>query len=259
MFQRITLFILLSLFAFAAQTQNTELGVYLKGGGYLRALELDTVENSQLAVSMPGGGVASLPLSTVHFVKALRKNRIYLPDGASLKAKGFFTNFSFAYMVAERGGTWNSDNRTGFGLYAFRGYRWSPAFSAGLGVGYEAHEYGFVPIQAEFSGLISRALAGKPARRAYALPLSWRMQVGYNLPGRRLVAGGEENGQLRGSWLLHPSVGLFFPSLRGPAVELDFGYRIQRYFRNWRWEWSNYSYQDRIILKSLTLRLSVHL
>ncbi len=259
MIHRISLFIILAFFAFAAQSQNHELGVYLKGGGYLRALELDTSRGQQLVVHLPGGAEAQLPLAGVHFVKPLRQDRIYMPDGASLKGKGFFTTFSFGYMVAERGGGWNTDNRTGFGLYAFRGYRWSPAFSAGFGLGYEAHEYGFIPIQMEFSGLISRALSGKPIRRAYALPVSWRLQAGYNLPGRRLVAGGEVNEQLSGSWLLHPAVGVLFPSLRGPAVELDFGYRIQRYFRNWSWAWGNTNYEDRIILKSLTLRLSLHI
>lgn len=245
--------------ALAAQTQTTELGVYLKGGGYLRALTIDTSEEQQLIVTLPTGNMATFPLSDLHFVKPLRKGRIYLPDGASLKGKGFYTRLSYAYMIAERGGEWNSDNRTGFGLYAMRGYRWSPAFAAGLGIGYEAHEYGFLPIQVEFNGLWSKALANRPTKRAYALPISWRMQAGYNLPGKRLIAGNDENEQLRGSWLLHPSVGLLFPSLRGPSVELDFGYRIQRYFRSWSWQWSNWSYEDRIILKSLTMRLSLWL
>ncbi|MAT54906.1 MAG: hypothetical protein CMN32_10545 [Saprospirales bacterium] len=249
------LFLPLFFLAFAAQSQNTEMGVYLKAGGYLRALQLDTTAAEKLAVTLPGGSHALVDLTAVHFVKPLRSNRHYFADGTNIKKRGFYTSLSLGYMIAERGGAWNSDNRTGFGLYATRSYRWSPAFSAGLGIGYEAHEYGFIPLQLDFSGLISRALSGKPTRRAYAVPLSWRVQAGYNLPGRNLVAGGDENERLRGSWLLHPSVGLVFPARRGPVVELDFGYRIQRYFRTWSWEWSTYSYEDRIILKSLTLRL----
>lgn len=253
------LFVPLMFLAFAAQTQTTELGVYLKHGGFLRALQIDTTTSGLLAATLPGGGTAWVDLSEVHFVKHLPGNRLYFPNGTSIAKKGFYSSLSFGYMVAERAGSWNSDYRSGFGLYANRCYRWSPALSVGLGVGYEAHEFGFIPLQLELSGLIGRAVTGQPTPRAQPLPISWRLQVGFNLPSRQLVAGGNDSYQLRGSWLWHPSVGLLLPSRRGPAVELEFGYRIQCFSGEWSSEWSNTSYKDRITLKSLSLRLAFHI
>ena len=238
----------------ALAQHSAEYGLWLKSGIFLKGGQLDTLPDGSLRLLLVGGGQAIVPPQQVLQLAPLKSQRIYLPNGTSLKKRGFYTSLSVAWMVARPSASRYYGRRSGYGFYLQRGYRWSPAFAFGLGAGYEGHEYGFLPLQMEFSGIIGRTLKRKPNAASFVPPFTWKLQAGYNLPGRRLIAGFEDAIKLRGSWLFHPSVGLLVPTRRAGTFQLDLGYRVQRYLRIWEPDWSNTRIVDKVILKSLTLR-----
>lgn len=251
-----TLLVFLFLFAFGnavAQSSDTYL-LYFKDGGFLQCRQVDTLNGTISAVLISGTRL-ELSIVEVESVSRLRNERQLLPDGTSVLKRGFYTRFEMASMTARNANHFSAQSRRwGFGWYITRGFQFRPQWGVGLGIGYEMHDFNFIPIQAEMGGSFSEGFSDGASHKDFYLPFTWRLQIGYNLPAAKLTAGSDNAETLRGSWLLHPAVGILIPSRRGPLLQVDFGYRLQRYLRILNGTWS---YTDRVLLKSFTFRLGI--
>ncbi|GIV31181.1 MAG: hypothetical protein KatS3mg029_0532 [Saprospiraceae bacterium] len=242
--------------ATALLAQRETFHVYLKDGGFLHAVSVDTLGSENLLVELPSGKFLHMPLGEIVRIVPQEGQYYYLPGGAQIKVRGFFTRIDVSSMAGHSAG--NEEPRTGYGIYAVRGYRWSPWLATGVSLGYEAQEYGFLPLEAELSGMLSKVFKGNAHSKAFVMPLYWKLRTGFFLPARRFVQGMDENGErVYGSWIIHPSLGLFIPTRSSVGAHLELGYRFQRYLRQFESPQGVWKRTDRIILKSLSFRLGV--
>ncbi|MFQ5445527.1 MAG: hypothetical protein ACE5FF_01225 [Saprospiraceae bacterium] len=248
-----------------AQNEATSL-LYLTGGSFLKGTVEDTLTGDLLLVRLSNGSKIELPHALVWQVGEVNRSELLLPDGRKMLDKGFWSSVGFHTMSARRSSRWDNSLRWGLGVQYAAGYQFSPRLAVGAGMGVDAHEYFFLPVFVVANGsLVSTRPFGhkkhtgrwfgiKPDRQR-RLPLSYSLQLGYNLPAST-VFGTDENGEsIKGRWLAYPALGILLPSRRGTTFRLDAGLKIQAYRREYHSPWNeNYSVIDKVVLKSTAIR-----
>lgn len=106
-------------------------------------------------------------------------------------------------------------------INASTGYRFHPWLAVGAGLGFDNYEYHMIPVFAEIRGdLLNRAITPY-----------YQLAVGYGWMTRRSDA--DTNFDYEGGLLMHPALGIKFNTRNRNAFLVEFGYRIQRYKREW--------------------------
>ncbi|TAK47365.1 MAG: hypothetical protein EPO28_01940 [Saprospiraceae bacterium] len=256
--------LLLAISGFAQNEPRTLL--YLTDGSFLKATIEDTLPGQILQVRLTDGSRIELAASLLWQVREITQSDLLLPDGRKILDRGFWSAVGFHTLSARRSSRWSNSLRWGLGAQYAAGYQFSPRLAIGAGLGIDAHEYFFLPVFVEARGNFAnmRSIRQKKNERRWfgnlqgprhRRPLSYSLQLGYNLPATTLFGTNENGETIKGRWLVYPAVGILLPSRKGPAFRLDAGYKIQSYQREYHSPWDgNYHFTDKIVLKSTAIR-----
>ncbi len=253
----ILLFLLVFL-PFSGAQKGAESGsslVYLKNsGGVLVCQKVDSLAGDSLELLLVSGVLLKLPAEEVASILPSANEWMLLPNGRILRKQGWYFSTVFRMMGAEKNSFNYRSYRIFLGISCSEGYRFSPELGVGIGFGSEPslhYRVLLIPVFVEAGGSFSYAYGKATHPQKTYLPVSWKFQLGYNVP-----APLERSQMARyiGSWLIHPSLGVLFFTKRSNTVELTTGYRIQSYMRIL--ELPNETlFRDRIWMNSLSFDL----
>lgn len=247
--------------------------VFLKNGSVLYGSLIENSDSNSVTVISREGVEFQIPDSLFLYARPSGNLKVIFSDGRQVAEKGRYATLSVHTLTASR--TNENDNalRWGMGAHYSTGYRFSPALGLGGGMGIDMHQHFFAPVFVEISGFLVKNefrtnKKSRPTRKndfwfdgafndyhpVRRFPLSYSLQVGYNIPLSELFRSDEiEN--IRGGALIYPAVGFLFPSRHGSTLRIDFGYKIQHFSKEFTpaW-WGTFRTRDAITLRSFTVR-----
>lgn len=242
-----------------AQTNAKPAMIYLDDGSQLRVIILAHSGDGIYHLQMTNGTEMKIAESRVVRVEKNVGDYFIFRDGRKVLTRGWYTSFGFHTLTAERASRWWDDNRWSLGAQFSVGKQFNRYLGVGAGVGLDVHEQFFMPLHLELNGMLVKSpeklkAQGKTGRR---FPIIYQLQTGYNLAVEEILFDPNDvmNEKIKGSWLLYPSIGLMIPSRKGSNFRIDFGYKFQRYTRNFESSWNeNWEQKDVILLKSFAIR-----
>lgn len=254
------LILCLPVFMFAQENTPAQL-IYLQDGSQLKGQILTTDSTTGTTrIRLSDQSEIEISSSLILLAQPLRAHYQITPRGRQILQKGPYSSIAFHTLSAKKSGEFETGTRWDVGGHFSSGYQFGPFLAVGGGFGLDANEYFFAPVFAELRGYLSgrkwQVFKSEPAPvggRRY-LPVSYSLQVGYNLPIEEMFADREFE-KVKGGLLFYPSIGVLFPTRRGTLFQLDFGYKFQRYSKETSFDWwGTYSTEENFTLKSLAIR-----
>jgi hypothetical protein len=258
-----TLFFACVLFSFPLFSQGNLQLIWLTDGSFLKGTTGNNPSDSVCLIRLTDGTTISLPGRSVLKIRDVEGTHLLLFDGRLVKKQGAYANLSFHSMWGKRSEPPFEDVEASPGFHFSVGYRYKPSLGFGIGMGIDGHEYVMLPVFFEFRGFLvkknqrirtqeSLTRLKKQFLLTRKLPLCYSLQVGYNVPVDGLFSS-ETFESVEGGVLIYPSIGLMLPSRGGSSLQVDAGYKFQRYKVVVENPW--WSSRERVLLKNFTLRL----
>ncbi len=234
------LFIFLNSLAWGQNTPPRKT-LYLKDGsfllGHLIAERVDTYH-----WELTDGTQILLQKDQVRFIKEQHPNYYHLKDGKIKRTKGFFTSLMIGGLFERKTSEWSEPNHSP-SINLAVGYQLNPKLAVGLGTGYDIYDTPIIPLYLNFHGDILHSTTTP----------YYRISAGYGFTSPTQAQKTNANASYSGGILIHPSIGLKFHTRTNLAWLIDFGYRFQRYNREFVW----HETPERWTLQRTTLRIGM--
>lgn len=179
-------------------------------------------------------------------------------NGYKLLEKGRYTSFAFHVLSAETDLFFETQKRWNLGGHVTKGYQFNQFFALGAGTGLDLNREFLMPVFIEIKGALTGALGFSMKHRegpGYRLPLTYGLQLGYNLPVGDFFKKDNEL-DIYGGLLVYPHIGFSFPTRTNAKLVLDAGYKFQRYAKETT-DWNQYRSVETYTLKSFAVRAGV--
>ena len=234
--------------------------VYLKNGSQIKGeLRKDNTDNSYM-LTMSDGSVLEFSEEQIKHIEHNPNDYYIIGKGSRVLSKGTYCSFDINHMAANFSEDWLEGKRIGLGGSLTIGHQFNPYLGIGAGAGLDWHEQIMMPLFLELNGFLSPRFFSvkKKEKSNYAVPFTYRFQVGHNFQIEEWISDPEEFEKMTGGWMVYPSVGLAFPTKKSNTIRFEVGYKFQRFYRKYEYDWSpDYFKQDIITLKSFSLRMGV--
>ena len=202
-----------------------------------------------------------LLVSTLVFAQqeTISNDYFLLQNGRKLPRKGSYTSLAFQFLSAKTGQDFVKKKRFDLGVQVVSGYQFNQFIAVGGGIGLDDYDETLMPVFGELRGYLVNSknfnLSNAETLSGRRLPMSYGVQIGYNFPVEDWVSK-QKGAKIKGGLLLYPSLGMLFPTRNGAVLQIDLGYKVQRFQREQQDWWGNFVI-DKVTMKSLALRMGV--
>lgn len=199
--------------------------LYLKDGSFLQG-SLVGKTPTEYFWQLSDGSQVKFSKDLVKTIKEQKENFQYLKNGKIKKRKGFYGRIMAGGLFEKKINQWsNQDHAPSINLTV--GYQINSKISLGIGSGYDGYNEGppIIPLYLDLVGDILNS----------AVTPYYKLSAGYGFSSPRDFQKMNSNVSYKGGVLVHPSVGVKFYTRHNLAWFLDFGYRFQRYDRQFVW------------------------
>ncbi|MBK9013883.1 MAG: hypothetical protein IPM82_07250 [Saprospiraceae bacterium] len=173
--------------------------------------------------------------------------------------KGSYTALAFQLLSSKTEQDFVNKKRFDLGVQVVSGYQFNQFIAVGGGIGLDDYDETLMPIFGELRGYLVNSknlnLSKAETLSSRRFPMSYSVQIGYNFPVENWVSK-QEGAKIKGGLLVYPSIGMLFPTRNGAILQIDLGYKVQRFQREQQDWWGNFVV-DKNTMKSLALRMGV--
>jgi hypothetical protein len=208
--------------------------VYLKNGSVFVCKIIYYQPNDTLKVEIASGQIAQfLPTQIRKIVMAdiVKAKNYKVEKPYNFKERGLYDALSFALNVGRNSG----GARQGVGIQNVMGYQFNRLVGSGIGVGYDTYyllygESNVLSVFGEYRGYMSHQNTSK----------YWTFAAGYGQP---LSIKNDYLTNLKGSFMVQPTIGFRFGAAHHCNFFADLGFHIQqvRYENNSTWSENHYT------------------
>jgi hypothetical protein len=216
-----------------AQQNDFSDKVYLKNGSFLVCKIMRYLPNDTVTVQMSNGQIVQfLPIQIKKVVMFdVQQGKAYLAEKPyEFKERGLYDALSFAFNL----GRSTQQTHQGFGFQNVVGYQFNRLVGTGVGVGYDSYylsngESNVLSVFGEYRGYLSKRNTSE----------YWTLAAGY---GHLLANKTENYTNLKGSFMVQPTIGFRFGASKRYNFFTDLGFRMQQIrFQNNSWAENHYT------------------
>ena len=201
------------------QEINDDVIVYLNGDGYLKGKLAESSDPAYTKIVLYDSTAVKLLNASIEKIKRARKRK---PLSNGIKNKGYYGSVSAGWLNARTEYGDFPEMEWGLGLHTVHGYQFNQYLGIGAGTGITfIPEYSFIPL---FLNVRSY-----PFNSLFAPYVN--LDIGYGFTTEEAT----DNVDKKGGIMVHPAVGLRFPSKHAAHFFIELGMRFQKAKRITNW------------------------
>ncbi len=198
--------------------------LYLKDGSFLLG-HMIAERRDSYHWELTDGTQIIFQKDQVRLIEDQRDNFFHLKKGKIKRIRGFYGSLMVGQLFEKKINEWiEPDHATSINVAV--GYQLNPKYAVGVGTGYDIYETPVIPLFLNFHGDLLNSTTTP----------YYRLSAGYGFTAPTKDQKENQSLDQNGGILLHPSIGLKFHTRSNLAMLIDFGYRFQRYNRQFIWD-----------------------